>query len=68
LIYLKKTDKRDEKEIAFIKKIEQHVVRKTFTDSFDLKTEVYASLVRYLEEEEIIRIFPFDATINRKAT
>jgi len=68
LIYLKKTEKRDEKETAFIKKIEQQVVRKTFTDSFDLKTEIYASLIRYLEEEEIIRIFPFDATINRKAT
>jgi hypothetical protein len=68
LIYLKETDKRDEKEIAFIKKIEQHVVRKTFTDSFDLKTEVYASLVRYLEQAKIIRILPSDATINRKAT
>ena len=68
LIYLKKTIDREEKEKKFITKIEQQVVRKSFEDFLELKTEVYASLIRYLEEEEIIRIFPFDATINKKAT
>jgi predicted HTH transcriptional regulator len=68
LIYIKKTAERSEKEKTFIKKIEQQVVRKSFEDFYGLKTSIYASLVRFLEEEEIIRIFPFDATINKKAT
>ena len=68
LVYLKKTAEREKKEKNFIRKVEQQVVRKSFEDFPELKTEVYASLIRYLEEEEIIRIFPFDATINRKAT
>jgi predicted HTH transcriptional regulator len=51
-----------------IKKVEKDVVRKLFSDADELKTEVYASLIRYLEEKEIIRLFPFDATFNSTAT
>ena len=68
LIYLKNVARRDEKETVLINKIEQQVVRKVFDEISDLKTEVYASLIRYLEEKEIIRLFPFDATFNRTAT
>jgi len=68
LIYVKNATKRDEKETTLIKKIEQDVVRKSFSDANELKTGVYASLIRYLEEKEIIHSFPFDATFNRTAT
>ncbi len=68
LIYIKNTEKRDKKEEILIKKIEKDVVRKSFSDSDELKTEVYASLIRYLEEKEIIRLSPYDATFNRTAT
>jgi len=68
LIYIKNAETRDEKEQMFIRKIEKEVVRKSFSDTDELKTAVYASLIRYLEEKEIIRLFPFDATFNRTAT
>ncbi|MDR0811263.1 MAG: DUF4062 domain-containing protein, partial [Paludibacter sp.] len=68
LIFLKKSNGREEKEAEFIKKVEQQVVRKSFEDFFELKTEIYASLIRYLEEKEIIRLFPFDATFEKRAT
>jgi len=68
LVYIKNVPKRDEKEMVLIKKIEKDVIRKSFSDSDELKTAVYASLIRYLEENEIIRSSPFDATFNRIAT
>jgi predicted HTH transcriptional regulator len=68
LLYIKNAKKRDRKETAFIKKIEKSVVRKSFSTIDELKVEVYASLIRYLEENEIIRLFPFDATFNQTAT
>ncbi len=68
MIYLKNTAKRDEKEIWLIQKIEKDVVWKSFSSADELKTEVYASLIRYLEEKEILRLLPFDATLNRQAT
>ena len=68
LIYIKKTASRDEKISALINRIENEVVRKSFSDADELKTEVYTSLIRYLEEKEVIRISPFDATLNRTAS
>ena len=68
LIYIKNAAKREEKEAILISKIEKDVVRKSFSDTDELKAAVYASLIRYLEEKEIIRLFPFDATFNRNAT
>jgi predicted HTH transcriptional regulator len=68
LIYIKNTGLRDEKEALLIRKIEKVVVRKSFLTVDELKAEVYASLIRYLEENEIIRLFPFDATFDRTAT
>ena len=49
---------RDERELVFIKRVEQSVVRKMFVSFLDLKTSVYAALIRYLEEKEYIRLSP----------
>ena len=68
LIYLKNTAKRDEKESRLIQKIEKEVIRKLFSSIDELKGEVYASLIRYLEEKKILRLLPFDAAFNRQAT
>ena len=59
---------RHPKQLRLIEKAEGVVVRKLFNNPVDLKTSVYASLIRYLEEKEIIRSGPFDATICKEAT
>ena len=59
---------RDEREVLFIKQVEQNVVRKMFASLLDLKTSVYAALIRYLEQKEYIRMSPFDATLHLRAT
>ena len=43
-------------------------MRKTFVDIDGLRTSVYASLIRYLEEKEYIRWRPFDASNDNGAT
>ncbi len=53
---------RNSKELALINKAEREVIRKKFSSSSELKTAVYASLIRYLEEKNYIRIGPFDAS------
>ncbi len=70
LIYIKTVaeESRHPKETALIQKAEQDVVRKTFVDLEDLRTSVYASLIRYLEEKEYIRWKPFDASYDNGAT
>ena len=68
LIYIKNIETRDEKEAILIRNIEKDVVRKSFSDADELKSAIYASLIRYLEEKEIIRLSPFDASLNRTAT
>jgi predicted HTH transcriptional regulator len=61
-------EERNQKEQNLIKKAEHFVVRKKFSNDLELKTSVYNSLVRFLEEKEYIRTLPFDATFNRYAT
>jgi len=70
LIFLTTDDssKREAKEQALIKKAEHFVVRKKFSHIDDLKATVYAALVRYLIDKEVIRIGPFDASFSEKAT
>ncbi|MCD8207031.1 MAG: DUF4062 domain-containing protein [Bacteroidales bacterium] len=70
LIYIKSVDEesRHPKETALIQKAEHDIVRKTFVDLEDLRTSVYASLIRYLEEKEYIRWRPFDASYDNGAT
>ena len=54
---------RNNKETVLINRAEQEILRKKFSDLSELKTAVYSSLVRYLEEKELIRTGPFDASI-----
>lgn len=70
LIFIKSLDEdnRHPKESTLIKKVERDIVRKTFVDLEGLRTSVYASLVRYLEEKEYIRWQPFDAAYDTNAT
>jgi len=60
-------ESRHKKETALIRKAEQDVIRKKFASQNELKTSVYASLIRYLEEKEFIRTGPFDASVCRGA-
>ena len=70
LIYIKSIgeENRHPKETALIRKVERDIVRKTFIDIDGLRTSVYASLIRYLEEKEYIRWRPFDASNDNRAT
>ena len=70
LIYIKSIgeEKRHPKETALVRKVERDIVRKTFVDIDGLRTSVYASLIRYLEEKEYIRWRPFDASNDNGAT
>jgi predicted HTH transcriptional regulator len=63
-----KETERHPKELKLIKKAEKYVVRKKISNSLELKTAVYNSLVRFLEENEYIRTLPFDVSINRYAS
>lgn len=60
--------KREEKENALTNKAQAVLVRKRFSTIDELKSAVYASLVDYLIEKEIIRTGPFDATLHPTAT
>jgi ATP-dependent DNA helicase RecG len=59
---------RHPKEMKLIRKAQEVLIRKTFSHIEQLKATVYASLVRYLEEKEIIRTVPFDASLHPSAT
>lgn len=65
-IYIKKVDKnkREIKEEVFIKKIEQDVSRKMFSDKNSLKEAVYNSCVLYLKQNGKIETSDFDDSIN----
>ena len=59
---------RHPKMSALIQKVGINLIRKCFHAGDDLNSGVYASLVNYLKEKEIIRTGPFDAAMNEKAT
>ena len=61
------SEQRHKKESALIAKAEQDIVRRTFDSLDSLRTAVYSSLIRYLEEEGIIRWKPFDASTDSGA-
>ncbi len=63
-----KDNERDPRELKLIKKAENALVRKKFSDASELKTLVYAALVNLLEEKELIRTVPFDATLCKDAS
>jgi len=70
LVYMSEdsTIVRHPKMSALIQKVGINLIRKCFHAGDDLNSGVYASLVNYLKEKEIIRTGPFDATMNEKAT
>lgn len=63
IVFIKRCDERHPKEQSFIHKVEQDVVRKSFADYDELRTAVYAALIRFLEEKEYLRLLPWDASI-----
>lgn len=63
IVFIKRCDERNPKEQNFIHKVEQDVVRKSFADYDELRTAVYAALMRFLEEKEYLRLLPWDASI-----
>lgn len=69
LIYILRTnEQRHPKEQAFINKVQQDVIRRSFTTYEELRTAVYNSLIDYLVQKEIIRRVPFDAAAHPVAT
>ncbi len=70
LIYIKGTDDkaRHAKMKTLVRKIGNELIRRRFNSCEELRTAVYASLVRVLEERELIRFSPFDASYCRDAT
>lgn len=69
LIFIKNRNRKaiHPKEVALIVKAEKSVVRKSFDSYEELRSAVYAALIRYLEEKEYIRMLPFDATFHPTA-
>ena len=61
-------EQREARQNKLIAKAQDVVVRKKFNHIEELKSAVYASLVRYLEEQEVIRTGPFDASFHPKAS
>ena len=53
--------KREPKQQLFIEKVERSVIRKSFENFETLRSAAYSSLVHYLEENEMLRLLPFDA-------
>ena len=70
LIYVKGTDDtaRHPKMLALINDAASTLIRRRINSPEELIASVYASLVRILEELELIRFGPFDATFCRNAT
>ncbi len=70
LIFVKGTDDsaRHPKMRALITKAGAELIRRRFASSVELIAALYASLVRIMEERELIRFTPFDATYCHGAT
>ena len=70
LIYVKgESDQgKHAKMRALIARASNELIRRRFTDSASLFPAVYASLVDYLLEHELLRSTPFDASVCRDAT
>jgi ATP-dependent DNA helicase RecG len=69
LVFITKhsVSERETKQNALINKAQAFLVRKKFETIDELKAAVYASLVHYLMEKEIIRTGPFDARLHPTA-
>jgi predicted HTH transcriptional regulator len=60
-------DAKHPKMRALIRGVADNLVRRRFNSPEELIASVYASLVRILEERELIRVGPFDASFCRNA-
>jgi len=68
LVFIKQVTNRHPKEQTLIDRAEQLVVRKSFSTYDELRNAVYASLVHYMEEKELLRLLPWDAAYHPRAT
>jgi len=70
LIFIKSTGpaKRHPKMLALIRQAEGQLVRRSFASPSELIGNLYAALVQYLDDKELIRSGPFDASPCPKAT
>ncbi len=70
LIYIKGNDDtaRNPKMKALIAEVGSALIRRRINSCEELIAAVYASLIKVLEEQELIRFAPFDATFCRNAT
>ena len=60
-------EERHPKQNLFINKAQQVLIRKRFNSLDELKSTVYATLVHYLIEKELIRVGPFDTSFHPTA-
>lgn len=56
----KSAGETDQREAAFISRVNDDVVRKGFVGYDDLRTAVYAALAKHLEDKGLINVLPFD--------
>ncbi len=70
LVFIKGTDdqSRHPKMLSLIRQAGDQLVRRRFGTTSELITGVYAALVKYLEDMELIRSGPFDGAACRNAT
>jgi len=70
LIFVKGADDagRDPKMAALVAEAAGQVIRRRFVSPAELIAGVYASLVDYLADKELLRFGPFDASLCRDAT
>lgn len=68
IVFVKRCEERHPKEVSFIKKVEQDVVRKSFANFEELRNAVYTSLIRYMEEYSILSDQPWDSKYHPTAT
>ena len=52
----------DPRQVAFLSRVNEDVVRKGFVGYDDLRTAVYAALAKCLEDKGFINVLPFDAS------
>jgi predicted HTH transcriptional regulator len=58
---------RHTKMTSLIQKVGLDLIRKRFNSGSELKSGIYAALVNYLKEKDIVRTAPFDASMNSSA-
>lgn len=70
LIFVKNADdqRRHSKMNALINKVGHRLIRRRYLTIPELISGVYAALIQYLEEHDLIRTGPFDSAPCRKAT